>query len=110
MGLGDMLDTHVPKISAQFNYLLDKRPPAVDHLDPAVVVVVGLEVAELLLLHGRHVGDLVEGGLLGVGGHGGRQLEPAENSITNNLFSSSVCLIIIRRCFYLLHSYLIYVF
>ena len=74
MGLGDMLDTHVLKISAQFNYLLDKGPPAVDHLDPAVVVVVGLEVAELLLLHGRHVGDLVEGGLLGVGGHGGRQL------------------------------------
>ena len=78
MDLGDMLDTHVLKISAQFNYLLDQGPPAVDHLASAVVVV-WLEVAELLLLHGRHVGDLVEGGLLGVGGHGGRQLESADN-------------------------------
>merc|ERR1712241_1372522 len=58
-------------------HLLDEGSPAVDHLDPAVVVV-GLEVAELLLLHGGHIRDLIEGGLLSVGGHRGRQLQSTD--------------------------------
>ena len=70
-----MLDTFL----TSFKYLLDEGSPAVDHPDPAVVVV-GLKVAELLLLHGRHVRDLIEGGLLGVRGHWGREFQSAENT------------------------------
>ena len=57
-------------------YLFDKGPSAVDYLDPAIVIG-GLEVCELLLLAGGGpgVGDLIESGLLDVGGHGGRQLK-----------------------------------
>ena len=65
---------------SQHYHLLDEGSPAVDHLD-SVVVVVRLEVGELLLLHGSHIRDLVECGLLGVGDHGGRQLQSARNNI-----------------------------